>query len=83
MNQSIQINRNPFARESLHREIHLIYNATHQSKSCDWCGTQGKQVKGGLYTRLFKYSLVPDAGRINYITGSFCSVGCMRDYHFQ
>ena len=62
------ISRDPFAREELWRE-----NAG--KGCCSWCGTDRK---------LYSYYIEPDsiAPRASRIKGSFCSVGCMRAYHF-
>lgn len=80
MREPIMISRDPFARESIYRTCNYIYNGTHQKITCDFCGCEGKRVKGN-YTRLFVYSVVPDTGRVNYIKGNFCSVQCMKGYH--
>lgn len=64
---SRQISRDPFARESLHRET------IKTASDCSWCGQQAK----------FRYYTEPDAiyVRKNYLRGEFCSIGCMRAYH--
>lgn len=63
------VNRDPFAREELHRTCVISEN------SCSWCG--GKR-KGG---KLFKYLIQQDDGRMGWIKGIFCCVSCMRSYH--
>ena len=64
----MRINRDPFAREELHRE-------TVEASGCDWCGQRRRSG------RLFRYIVESDGGRSSPIRGEFCSVMCMRSYH--
>ena len=61
------VNRNPFAREEIHKEPIL--------GRCDFCGNQNK------YKKVWKYHAESDAGRTNEIKGIFCSLGCLNNYH--
>lgn len=65
------INRDPFAREEIHRET------IETNESCKFCGNTRKSGK------LFWYYILRD--RINNrranIGGFFCSISCMRAYH--
>ena len=63
------VKRDPFAREEIHRR------SEGTSQTCHWCG---QSRPGG---RLFKYWVESDSGRVSYIRGLFCSIGCMRSYH--
>lgn len=60
------INRDPFARQELHREI--VSNTV-----CSWCGTKGKHM--------FQYRTETDGGRKYTHSGVFCSKGCHDAYH--
>lgn len=62
------INRDPFAREELHREV------VKTNKTCDWCGNN---YKGKLY----QYRIETDGGTKSEIKGMFCQIGCLRSYH--
>lgn len=68
----VSISRDPFAREEIVRET------VETTSTCKWCG---QHRRGG--TKLFRYGIQPDSisGRINWIDGDFCSIGCMRNYH--
>ena len=61
--------RDPFARQEIHRT--MDYRGR-----CRWCGGN----RNGR--RLFKYHIETDGGRKIEIRGEFCSIGCMRSYHF-
>lgn len=63
------VNRNPFAREELHKEP--------VRGTCSWCGNSNR------YAKVWKYRIEPDGilNRSFEITGQFCSIGCMKAYH--
>ena len=73
------ISRDPFAREELHRE-------TIRMAGCAQCGNSRELRNGGpraLITGrkfLYRYFVESDSGRRAYISGAFCSIGCMRAY---
>lgn len=69
------INRDPFARESTHRE--RVYGKT----GCTECGCTKRTPRGRAY--LFRYFVERDGilSRKNYINGYFCSIDCMRAYN--
>lgn len=66
------VNRDPFARQELHR----ISVTTKQT--CRACGANRKG-------KLYQYSIERDSLRRNSndLSGLFCSVSCMRQYHDQ
>lgn len=64
------INRDPFAREELHRETIDANGVT-----CSWCGQPRNDKK------LYVYYVEHDAGRRRTLNGQFCSIGCLHDYH--
>lgn len=66
----VMVDRNPFARSELHREI------VDTSERCDWCG-----LKRGSTGKLFKYSTQNDGGSRFTHKGHFCSKGCHDNYH--
>ena len=70
-NDFVSVSRDPFAREDIVRET------VETSNTCDWCGNMRR---GG---KLFRYGIQPDSinGRVNWIDGLFCNIGCMRSYH--
>lgn len=63
------INRDPFSRTELHRDLVATKNG------CRWCGNTRKSGN------LFEYSVQHDSGRTNRIDGYFCSKSCMSIYH--
>ncbi len=72
----IKINHNPFAGESLYREIVPIDAYPYVDKCCYQCAGTNR------YGNLFKYYIVPDDTKIlNPIKGKFCCISCMRKYH--
>jgi hypothetical protein len=73
------INRDPFARNELHKETVLIVSSLGRRASCAWCG-QVKETRRG-HPFLFQYRQESDGGRNRDIPGLFCSVDCMRNYH--
>lgn len=62
--------RDPFAREEL---VGTPVDA--HGKTCDWCGSEGRNGK------LYQYAVESDGGRTNVVKGLFCCPDCMRDYH--
>ncbi len=68
----IQINRDPFARRTLVRDI--VLRAGY--KGCQWCGRERSR---------FLYCWVPDGVITRPVAwqGPFCSVGCYRIYTEQ
>lgn len=64
------VNHDPFARQSLVRYTYPSH------KACDNCG-QSPRTHG-----IFRYAMSPDDSSREYdISGAFCSIGCMRQYH--
>lgn len=63
--------RDPFARESLERQI-VTTDSTPRVFDCKWCGDRP--------LRLYYYRWVPDSGPVPEPQGPFCSVGCYRSY---
>lgn len=72
------ISHDPFARFSVIRESELHRG----TKTCQWCGNQGKQTKTGKY-RLFRYGTEDDSihARRGFFSGLFCSLACAKIYH--
>ncbi len=66
------INRDPFARQELHREVIDSYGS-----DCSWCG---QTRKGG---KLYVYYTERDGLQNNRRThnGAFCCKGCHDAYH--
>lgn len=64
-----QINRDPFARETLFRETKTVHSAT-----CAWCGNVRKGNK------LFHYWTETDGGRKYPDSEMYCSLNCRRAY---
>jgi hypothetical protein len=65
---SVQINRDPFARITLTRE--LIEGS--EGRPCVWCGA--RRLNKNL--RLFAYYTESDGGMRTRHRGEFCSLGC-------
>jgi hypothetical protein len=65
----MRIWRDIYARVELHRR-----RGTSFKTNCDECGQQRPH---GLYQYFYEH----DGGRRDVLTGVFCSVGCMRNYH--
>ena len=63
------INRDPFAREELHRD------AVATADTCRWCGGTRR---GG---KLFAYATETDGGRRYEHRGLFCGKSCHDAYH--
>ncbi len=68
------VNRNPFARQELHR-----CNESVVSQSCSWCGNVRKTRGGKFY--LYRYRVESDGGRKWEDPHLFCSKGCREAYH--
>ena len=68
-----EINRDPFARETLCREA--IHRLEIVAKGCEWCGNHNGF--GGL----FRYFIETDGDKRHEIDGLFCSVGCLRSFN--
>jgi hypothetical protein len=66
----VQLGSDPFSRETLVRETRREI-----PRGCDWCGRRRKSWS------LYAYGQQSPMGRVNWIRGLFCSVGCMRTYH--
>lgn len=64
------INRDPFAREELHRET-----VDSMGVTCSWCGSVRKDNK------LYVYYTETDGGRRHTHNGSFCCKSCHDAYH--
>lgn len=64
------INRDPFAREELHREV-----VTPRRGGCDCCGGLRRN------NTLFEYRTETDGGRSNKHRGQFCGKSCHDSYH--
>jgi hypothetical protein len=71
------INRDPFARQELHREV-VKPEPSQFSPSvptCSWCGQTRKNGS------LFAYSTESDGGRRSTHRGLFCCKSCHDSYH--
>jgi len=68
-----QISRDPFARETLEREV------TDNMSACDGCGQQ--RTSRGKVRGLFQYITASDSGRRSAHRGLFCSKSCHDSYH--
>ena len=62
------MNRDPFARTELHRNVYARPNA-----ECSWCGTKDR--------RLYEYRTETDGGWSHEHKGLFCSKSCHDSYH--
>jgi len=71
---TVLINRDPFARQELHRR-----NEYNLSRTCDWCGNVRATRGGRKY--LYVYETQPDAGRTHEHAGRFCCKSCHDSYH--
>jgi hypothetical protein len=70
------VNRDPFARQELHRHQTPVNTS---GVTCEWCGNVKRTRAGKHY--LYRYEVQTDGGRKLDISGLFCSVGCMRSYY--
>jgi len=66
------INRDPFARQEMHRET---VPGRANWANCAWCG--GLNAHGKLY----RYRIETDGGRVWPDDKVFCSIGCRRIYY--
>jgi len=66
---SVTVSRDPFARES------TVRRTVQSTLGCSWCGNRRRSGS------LFLYGTMPDAGRISWHTGLFCSKPCHGAYH--
>lgn len=62
--------RDPFARQTV-----VGRPVDAQGKTCDWCGSEGKNGK------LYQYTVESDGGRDSQVKGLFCCKDCMKQYH--
>lgn len=69
----MQVSRDPFAREEVHREL-----AVAKDGGCDWCGNHRINTRTGRRMALFHYYIESDSGRRSDIPGDFCSISCMK-----
>lgn len=72
-----QIARNPFARQTLVREIVRPLAA---GQTCSWCG--GVRITRGNHPCLYRFGTEHDAihPRVVWHPGLFCSKGCHDSY---
>lgn len=74
----MHISRDSFARTELHK---LKWRT---ERTCKWCGQNKRDKRRGVPVGapyLFVFRVLHDGGRVEHITGEFCSVSCMRSYH--
>ena len=62
--------RDPFARQTITGKP-----VESNGKTCDFCGSKGKNGK------LYQYTVESDGGRDNTVKGLFCCKSCMKSYH--
>src|SRR5262245_55616426 len=70
---SMFVNRNPFAREELHKSREYTYG------TCAWCGSHCETPKGKRF--LYRFRVESDGGRKSEDSRLFCSKPCRDDYH--
>lgn len=72
------MNRDPFAREELHREKVQV-----TAKTCTWCGCVKRLRTSPNRPFLYRYWI--EADRVmqsrNYINGMYCSQSCFHAYN--
>lgn len=78
------INRNPFAREELHRATIHLGSEAPSSATCSWCGNVRHTKSGKPY--LYEYGTERDGISASYTarqnhSGLFCCKGCHDSYH--
>lgn len=79
MTKSTLINRDPFAREELHRE-RVHFPALSNPPGCAWCGrTSCSPLAKVPY--LFRYTVETDDGRKHPDVKLFCCIDCRRAYN--
>jgi hypothetical protein len=62
-----RIGRDPFARHTVIRRS--------EDGTCRWCGGRNR------HGRVFRYGVEDDMGRVGWIEGGFCAIGCCRAFH--
>lgn len=62
--------RDPFARQTV-----VGRPVDAHGKTCDWCGSEGRNGK------LYQYTVESDGGRDSQVKGLFCCKSCMKNYH--
>lgn len=62
--------RDPFARQTV-----VGRPVDAHGKTCDECGSEGKNGK------LYQYTVESDGGRDSVVKGLFCCKSCMKSYH--
>lgn len=74
------VSRDSFARNELHKQQITVRSGL---ASCKWCGSTRIVRCSGKADRhvLFEFWVESDGGRRYDISGTFCSVSCMRVYH--
>lgn len=70
---SALINRDPFARQELHRENVYV------NRECAWCGNVRRTTGGRFF--LFRYTVETDGGRKYPDKNLFCALDCREAYH--
>lgn len=65
------INRDPFARQELHRSRKYVVSA-----ACAWCGCVHATASGRTY--LYQYRVESDGGRKFPDRTMYCSIACRR-----
>lgn len=69
---SLQTGRKSFSRETITKR--------RVCDNCSWCGQHRTDPRTHA-AYVYVYHVTPDSGRELDIPGSFCSVGCLRDYY--
>jgi hypothetical protein len=62
--------RDPFARQTM-----VGRPVDAEGKTCDFCGSPGKNGK------LYQYTVESDGGRNHEVDGLFCCKSCFKAYH--
>lgn len=62
--------RDPFARQTI-----VGRPVDSNGKTCDWCGSEGKNGK------LYQYTVESDGGRSSELKGLFCCKSCLKSYN--
>lgn len=76
------INRDPFARQELHRETIHLGSEAPSTATCAWCGNVRRNARyPGNPPTLYQYSAQSDGGRIGQHKGLFCCKSCHDSYH--
>jgi len=72
------VNRDPFAREELHRRSVVVFA---EGGGCAWCGAYRSGLRNPQARRLFQYRIETDGGRVSEDAKLFCSKSCRDSYH--